>query len=328
LIKLADPILINGKAVKTAMEDGVHIVDPEFQSEHKLGRTRHDEYLRINIDIDNNKLLLGLDKLGFGDMRHMSADDKFKGVITALGELKSGTWKGRTPINPTSSVGLKDLRDRLGHKKFPQGLGSRDILKPYLDVADFVGLTPDVDITGEGVMREERKKTPLQKEFADFEESPPIEFWRENHKKRKASYNSGLVHSLHTVMGLFDMSAEDFLKGFFGKKVMRDDSFIWIYPEGGQADNDIEWEAWIEILVGKTDKKFKTWMDSQGKHWNLIEFANAQDPDVYSGNNEMTTEGDKIRTDVSAQFAGGKGREKRLKEALNTSPICKFFLLS
>ena len=38
-------------------------------------------------------------------------------------------------------------------------------------------------------------------------------------------------------------------------------------------------------LVGFTDKKLrKKWMDSQGKTWNLIEFANDPDPDVYSGN--------------------------------------------
>ncbi len=320
MINESDPIMINGKAIKTAMEDGTHIVSPVFQEEHKLGRKRHDEYLRINIDIDNKKLLLGLEKLGFGDMRHMSADDKFKGVITALGELKSGTWKGRTPINPISTAGIQELRDRLHYQKFPQGLGSRDILKPYLDIADFVGVAPEDDITGEGKPRADRKKTPLQKEFAQFEQSPPIVFWRENYKKRKASYNSGLVHSLHTAMGLFDMSAEDFLKGLFGRKVFRKEGkteeFIWIYPEGGKAANDIEWESWVEKLVGFTDKKFKTWMDSQGKTWNLIEFANDPDPDVYSGNNEMTQQGDKIRTDVSAQYSGGKGREKRLKEAL------------
>jgi len=312
--------MINGKAVKTAMEDGVHIVDPEFQSEHKLGRKKHDQYLTIGIDIGTTakqkKLLEGLERLGFGDMRHMSPDDKFKGVILALGKLKSGTWKGRTPINPTSEAGLKELRERLNPKKFPEGLGSRDILKGYLDISHYVGVAPTVDITGEGVTIT-RKKTPLQKEFADFEETEPIKYWRKNYKARKASYDSGLARALKTAMGIFDMSPEDFLKGFFQHKIMRDESFIWVQDEeGGKADDDIEWEQWVEKLVGFTDKKFKTWMDSTGKQWNLIEFANDQDPDVYSGNNDMTHKGDKIRDDVSAQYAGGKGREKRLKTAI------------
>jgi len=121
-------------------------------------------------------------------------------------------------------------------------------------------------------------------------------------------------------MGIFDMSPEDFLKGYYQHKVFKEDSdsFIWVQDEeGGKAETQSEWEAWVQKLVGyDKNKKFKTWMDSTGKTWNLIEFANAKDPDVYSGNNEMTHKGDKIREDVSAQFKGGKGREKKLKTAI------------
>ena len=35
-----------------------------------------------------------------------------------------------------------------------------------------------------------------------------------------------------------------------------------------------------------------------------------------TGNNDMTNQGDKIRSKVSSQFKGGGGREKHLKEAI------------
>ena len=174
----SDPIMINGKAVKTdSMEDGTHIVSPVFQEEHKLGRKRHDEYLRINIEIDNKKLLNRTKKIqGFGDMRHMSADDKFKGVITALGELMgSGTWKGRTPINPISTAGLQELRDRLNYSK----ISTRIRIKRYsqADTSTLqinVGVAPKDDITGEGKPRADRMERLLSKKnVAQFEQSPP-----------------------------------------------------------------------------------------------------------------------------------------------------------
>ena len=319
----ADPIIITtkDKEVKTAMEDDVHIVDPDFLYEHKLGRKEKNSDQRMTIKIDigatsgQKKLLLGLEKLGFGDMQRMSPDDRFKAVILSLGKMMSGTWKHRRAINPTTTDGQKYLREILNYKKFPQGLGSRDVLKGYLDIAKYVGVAPEEDLTGEGVTRP-RAKTPLQKEFADFEATKVIRDWDAS---SLASYNSGMARALKTAMGIFDMSPEDFLKGFYQHKVYKkeSDSFIWVQDEeGGKAEDQQEWEQWIYKLVGYSNKNFKTWMDSTGKEWNLIQFANDKDPDVYSGNNDMTHKGDKIRDDVSAQYKGGKGREKRLKEAI------------
>ena len=322
-INPADPIIITtkDKEVKTAMEDDVHIVDPDFLYLHKLGRKEKnsDQRMTINIDIGTTsgqkKLLKGLEKLGFGDMQRMSPDDRFKAVIESLGKIQSGTWRHKRAINPTDKEGTKFLAEILG-REYPRGLGSRDILKGYLDIAKYVGVAPEQDLTGTGITRP-RAKTPLQKEFAQFEAGQTIRDWEAN---KLASYNSGLVSGLKTAMGIFDMSPEDFLKGFYQHKVYKkeSDSFIWVYDEeGGKAETQQEWEQWVEKLVGyDKNKNFKTWMDSQGKQWNLIEFTRALDPDVYSGNNDMTHKGDKIRDDVSAQFKGGKGREKRLKEAI------------
>tara|TARA_R110002051_G_scaffold155928_1_gene227773 strand:+ start:2623 stop:4977 length:2355 start_codon:yes stop_codon:yes gene_type:complete len=304
------------------MEDDVHIVDPDFLYDHKIGRKlqNSDQYQTIKIDIGSTdkqkKLLDGLEKLGFGDLRRMSPDDRFKGVILSLGQIQSGTWKHKQAINPTDKEGTKFLANILGGK-FPMGLGSRDILKGYLDIAKYVGVAPEQDLTGTGITRP-RAKTPLQKEFAEFEKGETMEIWQA--RTNNASYNSGLARGLKTAMGIFDMSPTDFLKGFYQHKIYKkdSDSFIWVYDEeGGKAETQTEWVKWVEKLVGyDKNKNFKTWMDSQGKEWNLIEFANDLDPDVYSGNNDMTHKGDKIRDDVSAQFKGGKGREKRLKEAI------------
>ena len=56
---------------------------------------------------------------------------------------------------------------------------------------------------------EKEKKTPLQKEFAQFEAGQTIRDWEAN---KLASYNSGLVSGLKTAMGIFDMSPEDFFE--------------------------------------------------------------------------------------------------------------------
>ena len=129
----------------------------------------------------------------------------------------------------------------------------------------------------------------MQKEFAQFEAGQTIRDWEAN---KLASYNSGLVSGLKTAMGIIDMSPEDFYKGFYQHKIYKkeSDSFIWVYDEeGGKAETQQEWEQWVEKLVGyDKNKNFKTWMDSQGKQWNLVEFARDLDPDVYSGYNDMT----------------------------------------
>ena len=49
----AEPIFINGVKIKTAVEDGTHIIDPEFQEENDLGRTTYGKYDRIKIDVEN-----------------------------------------------------------------------------------------------------------------------------------------------------------------------------------------------------------------------------------------------------------------------------------
>ena len=67
----ADPIIITtkDKEVKTAMENDVHIVDPDFLYEHKLGRKEKnsDQRMTINIDIGTSsgqeKLLKGLEAI-------------------------------------------------------------------------------------------------------------------------------------------------------------------------------------------------------------------------------------------------------------------------
>jgi len=170
-----DPIFINGVKIKTAIEDGTHIIDPEFQEEHKLGRWKSG--IRIKIDIENKQLLKGLMKLNGEkwNFLHESPEQKFVKVIVALGELQSatGAWKGKPAINPTKTSGRQELIDfGLSSKEgFNSQLGGRSLLDPLEDVADFVGIIPEDDITGKGVTAP-RKKTQLQKKFDLFEENP------------------------------------------------------------------------------------------------------------------------------------------------------------
>ena len=313
-----DPIFINGQKIKTAVEDGTHIIDPEFQEEHDLGRWKSG--IRIKIDIENKQLLKGLMKLNGEkwNFLHESPEQKFVKVIVALGELQSatGAWKGKPAINPTKIAGKQELIDfGLSAKEgFNSQLGGRSLLDPLEDVADFVGLVPEEDIAGKGVPKP-KKKTQLQKKFAVFEQNPKIIEWREN--VVGASYDAELARKLHTALYLFDMSPEDFLQGQYQTKELVEGKFTWVRAVG-KASTTSEWISWIEKLVGygKQNKKFKTWMNSEGTTLNLIEFANEINPDVYSGNNDMTSQGDKIRGKVSARFKGGGGREKHLKEAI------------
>jgi len=313
----AEPIFINGVKILTAVEDGTHIIDPVFQEEHKLGRIG----IRIKIDIENKLLLKGLMVLGGEkwNFLHESPEKKFEKVVLALGELQSatGAWKGKPAINPIKSAGRQELIDFgvSAKKGFNKQLGGRTLLKPLMDVADFVGVVPEVEIAGKGVPSAPRKKTQLQKEFDVFEENEKIKEWRTN--VVGASYDKELARKLHTALYLFDMSPEDFLKGNYQHKELVEDRFTWI-QDSGKASTQAEWIFWIEKLVGygKQNQKFKTWMNSEGTTVNLIEFANELNPDVFAGNNDMTNQGEKIRSKISAQFKGGGGREKSLKEAI------------
>ena len=154
----------------------------------------------------------------------------------------------------------------------------------------------------------ERKKTQLQKKFAVFEENPKIIEWRKN--VVRASYDAELARKLHTALYLFDMSPEDFLQGQYQHKELVEGKFTWV-RDAGKASTQAEWIYWIEKLVGygKQNQKFKTWMNSEDTTQNLIEFANEINPDVFSGNNDMTNQGDKIRSKVTSRFKGGGGRE-------------------
>ena len=320
----AEPIYINGIKIKTVVEDGTHIIDPVFQEENNLGRWKRN--IRIKIDIENKQLLKGLTVLAGEkwNFLHLSPEKKFEGVVTALGELQSatGAWKGKTAINPIHTAGRQELIDYgVSPKKgYTSELGGRSLLVPLMDVAKFVGLTPDVEIAGKGKPIAPRKKTQLQKDFAVFEENQAIKEWRDN--VVGATYDAELARKLQTALFLFDMSPEDFLKGNYQHKELVDGKFTWI-PDVGKAVSEAEWIQWIEKLVGYgKHKKFKTWMNSEGTTQNLIEFANELNPDIYSGNNDMTNQGDKIRSKVSAQDKGGGSREKNLKRAL------KHFLLA
>jgi len=313
----AEPIFINGVKILTAVEDGTHIIDPEFQEENKLGRIG----IRIKIDIENKKLLQGLMVLAGEkwNFLHLDPQKKFESVVIALGELQSatGVWKGKPAINPIKKAGRQELIDfGVSPKKgFTSELGGISLLRPLMEVADFVGVAPEVEIAGKGVPTAPRKKTQLQKEFADFEENQAIKDWRDN--VVGASYDKDLASRLQTALYLFDMSPEDFLKGNYQHKELVEGKFTWI-PDVGKAVTQAEWIHWIEKLVGygKQNKKFKTWMNSEGTTQNLIEFATEINPDVFSGNNDMTNQGDKIRSKVASTFKGGGGREKNLKEAV------------
>ena len=55
-------------------------------------------------------------------------------------------------------------------------------------------------------------------------------------------------------MGLFDMSAEDFLKGLYWKKSFivrreRQKNLFGFIQREGKQNNDIEWESWIDALT-------------------------------------------------------------------------------
>ena len=126
-----------------------------------------------------------------------------------------------------------------------------------------------------------------------------------------------------TALKLIDMSPDMFLLGNPYKKEWVADKdgkqrFIWIPdPEGKQAITREDWVEYIERLVGHSNKNFKTWADISGKEWNLIEWANAQDPEVLSGNNQFTNYGDKIASERRAGFKKDKGLiEKSFKESL------------
>ena len=255
---------------------------------------------------------------------HLDPQKKFESVVIALGELQSatGVWKGKPAINPIKTAGRQELMDfGVSPKKgFTKELGGRSLLVPLMDVADFVGVAPEVEIAGKGAPSAPRKKTQLQKEFAVFEENPKIKEWRDN--VVGASYNKGMATKLHTALYLFDMSPEDFLLGQYQHKDLVEGKFTWV-RDAGKASTQAEWIYWIEKLVGYgKNQKFKTWMNSEGTTVNLIEFANELNPDVYAGNNDMTNQGDKIRSKVSSTFKGGGGREKGLKEAIKHFLSC------
>jgi len=318
MLENAEPVMINGEEIPTVIEDDQRIVDPEFIEKHKLTRTKYGQHIEVPINIGNNKLLEGIDKLGLGDYRGASPEEKFIGVVEALGKIQQGNSITGVGINPTTEDGRDRLRILLGgHKKFPNALGGRTLLRPLLKIASYAGLKKD-DV-GDPASRKPKQKTQLQLDFVDFENSPDIVYWRKNHRANNASYNQNMVRKLHTALYLLDMSTETLLSGIKMKKVMREiegeQVFTWINTQG-IAKEKHEWLTWIDELVGYTDKKFKTWMDSTGKQWNLVEFANAPNPDVYAGNNDMTKQGKKIRPEVSALFKGGQGRIKAFKEAL------------
>ena len=69
-------------------------------------------------------------------------------------------------------------------------------------------------------------------------------------------------------------------------------------------------------MVGFTNKNFKPWVDSDGKTWNLIEWAYAPAPNVIAGNNQFTKMGDVISAERSGTFGEGGGVEKKMKEAI------------
>ena len=318
-------VIINNVEIPTEMDAKKEVVKNEFMRKHKLS------YQRMIIDVTKADLIKKLVSLGYTNFRTLSPEDKFKTVIQAMADIKSGTGvqSGSSPADPLDALAMADklnespeiYNKKTGqmekNEKYPEGLGSRTLLEPYVKLAILTKLVGDVE--GDKSSRREAEKTPLQKEKKQFEQHPSVKNWLDDTSQKTKGHN---ISTMLKVLKIIDMSPEMFLKGESYKKEWVDDGtgkkeFLWIHdPTGKKAETHKDWKKYVEKMVGFTNKNFKTWVDSDGKTWNLIEWAYAPSPNVIAGNNQFTKMGDVISSERSGGYEGGGGVEKKMKEAI------------